>query len=40
MLRRSLLIYLDSLILSLFALRHRLRNGSLIYSTGLEKPKG
>src|SRR5437870_2613220 len=39
MLRRLLLIFLDSLVLSLFALRNRLRNGSLIYVTGLEKPK-
>jgi hypothetical protein len=39
MLRRLLFIFLDSLLLSLFALRNRLRSGSLVYVTGLEKPK-
>ena len=38
MLRILLLSFLDSLLLSLFALRNRLRNGSFIYVTGLEKP--
>ena len=38
MLRRLLLSFLDLLVLSLFALRNRLRNGSFIYVTGLEKP--
>jgi hypothetical protein len=40
MLRRLVLIFLDSLVLSLLALRNRLRNGSLIYATGLTKPNG
>lgn len=40
MLRRLLLIFLDSLVLSLFALRNRLRKGSLVYATGFEKPNG
>lgn len=38
MLRRLLLSFLDSLVLSLFALRNRLRNGSFIYIIGLEMP--
>jgi len=38
-LRRLLLVFLDSLVLSLFALRNRVRNGSLIYVTSLEKSK-
>jgi hypothetical protein len=38
MLRRLLLSFLDLLVLSLFTLRNRLRNGSFIYIIGLEMP--